>query len=40
MIVTYSFRLRGDLDVTLELPADLTEREAGRLAGFIETLPL
>jgi len=37
---THHFHLRADLHVTFELPADLTEREAGRLARYVETLPL
>jgi hypothetical protein len=36
----HPFQLREDLAVKLSLPVDLTEREAGRLARFIETLPL
>ena len=39
-LVSHSYQLRQGLCVTLQLPADLTEREANRLARFIETLPL
>jgi hypothetical protein len=35
---TYQFPLRAGTDATLELPADLTDKEAERLAMFIKTL--
>lgn len=39
-MVEHHYQLRGDLKLSIRLPADLTEREAGRIARFIETLPL
>lgn len=39
-MVSHRYQLRQGLSVAVELPADLTEREASRLARFIETLPL
>lgn len=38
-LIEHHFRLRKDLDVPFQLPADLTLPEAGRLAAFIQTLP-
>jgi hypothetical protein len=35
----HSFVLRDDLTVTLRLPKDLTEKEAARLARFVEAIP-
>ncbi len=35
----HSFHLRPDLQVMLELPADLMQSEADRLAAFIKALP-
>jgi hypothetical protein len=37
--LTHLFQLRPDQQVSLELPRDLTPREASRLADFIRTLP-
>ena len=37
--IEHIFQLRGDASVSLTLPADLTDREAMRLAKFIESLP-
>lgn len=37
--ITHSFILRPDYRVELRLPADLTSREAARLADFLRTLP-
>lgn len=39
-MVDHHYQLRGNLKLSISLPADLTEREAGRIARFIETLPL
>ena len=39
-LVSHHYQLRQGMRITLQLPSDLTEREAGRLARFIETLPL
>lgn len=39
-LVSHRYQLRQGLSVSIDLPADLTEREASRLARFIETLPL
>jgi hypothetical protein len=36
----HSFRLRQDVTVSLNLPIDLSTREAERLARFIHALPL
>lgn len=38
-LLAHNFQLRPDLQITVELPADLTRTEAGRLAKFIESLP-
>ena len=35
----HSFQLRPDASIALELPSDLTQLEARRLAEFIRTLP-
>lgn len=37
--IEHSFVLRLDLPISIELPADLNEQEASRLAAFIQTLP-
>lgn len=37
-IITYPFPIRDGVLASIELPADLTAREAGRLASFIEAL--
>lgn len=37
-MVSHSYALRPDLTVTLELPSDLTQQEADRLATFTKTL--
>jgi hypothetical protein len=37
--IEHSFVLRPDLPVSFELPVDLTETEASRIAAFIKTLP-
>jgi hypothetical protein len=37
--LTHSYRLRPSLVVEFELPGDLTESEANRLADYIKTLP-
>lgn len=37
--LTYSFPLRPNLVISLNLPVDLTDTEAERLSGFIKTLP-
>jgi hypothetical protein len=38
--LTHRFHLRPDHAVTFELPTDLSEKEAQRLAKFIEALPM
>ncbi len=38
-LIAHGFQLRPDLQITLELPRDLTRGEAGRLAKFVESLP-
>ncbi len=37
--IGHRFVLRPDFQVQLELPQDLNQREANRLAEFIRTLP-
>lgn len=39
-MLDHRFRLRREMELRLELPANLTGHEAERLAGFIRTLPL
>jgi hypothetical protein len=39
-MLRYPFMLRNRLEITLELPADLTAQEATRMSEFIKTLPL
>ncbi len=39
-MMQHSFRLRPGLQISIELPGDLTEREAERLARFVQSLPL
>jgi hypothetical protein len=38
-LIVHSYQLRTGYKVQLELPADLTEREAWRLSEFLKTLP-
>lgn len=37
--ISHSFQLRADLRLSIKLPADLTSKEAERLAGFIRQVP-
>jgi hypothetical protein len=37
--ITHTFQLRPTERVTIKLPADLTAKEAERLAGFIRQVP-
>jgi hypothetical protein len=37
--IEHEYTLRPDVKIALALPADLTRREAKRLADFINTLP-
>ena len=39
-LVEHRYRLRADLEIKFELPPDLSQREAERLADFVKTLPL
>jgi hypothetical protein len=39
-MLQHSFHLRAGLQIAMELPEDLTEREADRLARFIQSLPV
>ncbi|MEX2672032.1 MAG: hypothetical protein WD294_07980 [Phycisphaeraceae bacterium] len=39
MLLRHRFRLRPDLELSLDLPANLTSAEANRLAGFLQSLP-
>ena len=38
-LIAHTFQLRTDLQVKLNLPVDLTRKEAERLAGFISQVP-
>ncbi|HKP02788.1 MAG TPA: hypothetical protein VJU77_05420 [Chthoniobacterales bacterium] len=38
-MINHKFRLRADLEIGLELPADLTDKEVTRIADFLKTLP-
>jgi len=38
--LNHTYHLRPDRQIVLELPIDLTSREAERLAAFIRTLPM
>ena len=38
-IISHVYQLRPELQVTLELPSDLSSKEAERLADFLKTLP-
>jgi len=38
-IIRHEYRLRSDFTAQIELPANLTTREAARLADFLRTLP-
>ena len=37
--LSHSFHLRPDLTLEIDLPADLTPKEAQRIARFVEALP-
>lgn len=39
-LLVHSFHLRPGLQLKIELPADLTDHEADRLARFVQSLPL
>ncbi|MEA3044783.1 MAG: hypothetical protein QOH47_2621 [Sphingomonadales bacterium] len=39
-LVSHSFHLRPNLQVALQLPGDLTDKEADRLAKFVLALPM
>jgi hypothetical protein len=39
-LIAHVLNLRPTLEVTFDLPVDLTEREAERLASFISSLPM
>ncbi|MGO7634192.1 hypothetical protein [Rhizobium leguminosarum] len=39
-MLLHSFHLRSGLQIKIELPDDLTEREAERLARFVQSLPV
>jgi hypothetical protein len=38
-MLTHRFRLRADLEISLELPTDLTDKEVTRISDFLKTLP-
>ena len=38
--IEHLYNLRPDLELTIDLPVDLTEKEAVRLARFIKSLPM
>jgi len=37
--IAHTFRLRPDLEVSFELPIDLTQKDVKRIADFLRTLP-
>ena len=39
-MITHRFYLRAKTLITIDLPSDLTEKEAERLGGFLKTLPV
>ena len=39
-MIKHVFNLRSDLEVSFELPLDLTEKESERLATFLRSLPM
>jgi len=39
LVLTHTFQLRPDYQVRIELPPDITNKEAARLAEFIRALP-
>lgn len=39
-VLLHQFHLRPDFCLTVELPVDLTQHEADRLAAFVRTLPI
>lgn len=38
-MLTHKFILRPDLEISLELPSDLSKKEIGRIADYLHTLP-
>jgi hypothetical protein len=38
-MLTHKFRLRPELEISLDLPSDLSKKEIGRIADFLQTLP-
>lgn len=38
-MLTHKFILRPDLEISLELPSDLSKKEIGRIADYLQTLP-
>jgi hypothetical protein len=38
-LLTHKFRLRPDLEISLELPSDLSTKEVSRISDFLKTLP-
>lgn len=38
-LLLHTYQLRRNLEITIDLPSDLTEKEAAKLARWIETLP-
>jgi hypothetical protein len=39
-LVSHLFKLRPNIELRLNLPSDLTDREASRIARFVEAVPL
>jgi hypothetical protein len=39
-LIAHQFNLRPGMVVSIELPADFTEKEAERFSGFVRSLPL
>jgi hypothetical protein len=38
-MITHQFKLRPEMTVTVQLPGDLTEKEAERFSQFLRSLP-
>jgi hypothetical protein len=38
-MLMHKFRLRANLEISLDLPSDLSDKEVGRITDFIKTLP-
>ncbi len=38
-LISHKFRLRANLEISLELPTDLSDKEVSRISDFLKTLP-